>query len=317
MRFEDAQFSVQREVDSEGDFESISGGLESGDFGFEWEAPSAYAYEEEGGGAPPPGKESSAERKCRIEWFAKVEKYPEPLRSAIANAPADTISLYWRAVEHGMRGDQELTRLLYYAVYGSTYGYCPPRTAAARAAWAQTVGSLKVFKKRPQPPLAQTGPDTCGKQKGMKFPADLPALDITGRYYTVHPHATYVFNQAGLHIEGFASRSIAAGQRPGGAYRPLTEIQGELKDGKYYQWFNRDNPSHFGTIRERGGHFFLGNEWLRPLEKRATLIGSAYKPPIGDRDLTLVERHELTPLTPVQMQFIDKILDKRILDQIF
>jgi outer membrane protein OmpA-like peptidoglycan-associated protein len=189
--------------------------------------------------------------------------------------------------------------------------------AAFESGFGWTGETRETRTTKPSPPRVQTGPEVCGKQKGMKFPKDQPALDITGRYFTKSPHATYVFNHAGLHVEGFAGAVIGAGKRPGGAYRPLTEIQATLKDGKYYEWFDRNDPSRTGRILERGGHFFLGKEWLRPIERRATLMGSAYKLPIADRDLTLVERHELTPLTPTQMQFIDEILKKSVLDEIF
>ena len=66
-----------------------------------------------------------------------------------------------------------------------------------------------------------------------------------------------------------------------------------MKDGKYYQWFNRDNPSHFGTIRERGGHFF-GRELslaidpqgrtLRPIQFHPVELGS------GGRAMTRASR---------------------------
>jgi hypothetical protein len=143
--------------------------------------------------------------------------------------------------------------------------------AAFESGFGWTGETREARTTKPAPPRVQTGPDVCGKQKGMKFAKDQPTLDITGRYYTLSPPATYVFNQAGLHVEGFAGYVIGAGKRPGGAYRPLTEIQATLKDGKFYQWFDRGDPSRTGTIRERGGHFFLGKEWLRPIERRATL----------------------------------------------
>ena len=58
MRFEDAQLSVQTELDSEGDFELVGKGLESSDFGFEWEHPSDTPARQSPGaqrGTPGPG----------------------------------------------------------------------------------------------------------------------------------------------------------------------------------------------------------------------------------------------------------------------
>ena len=141
---------------------------------------------------------------------------------------------------------------------------------------------------------------------------DKPAFDITGRYYTLDPPTTYVINQAGLHIEGVVSSVIDSSDRRSGDHRPLWGFQGDLRGNKCY-WFNRNVPAHFGIIEQKGGDVFIDGKWLRPIEKRPTLISSGDL----DRSLNLIDRYELAPLTPVQMAFIRLLLDKGKLEQIF
>ena len=259
---------------------------------------------------------------CRKKWLAEVAALPAEVRNAIPYVlTSGTLDLYLLAVRNGIRDERRLIRLMYYSWYGSQHGYCEPKSRRAKAGWNEMAKALKAYKKWPQPPAGQAAPVLCSTQKRVKIPPDAPALDITGRYYTLNPPATYVINQAGQHIEGVGSLVLESSAKKSGDHRPVTLFQGDLR-GKTYHWFNRDKPSNYGRISERGGKFFVSLglrgdsidwEFLRPIEKRPTLI------PAGDLDRSFdeVERYELTPLTPLQMQFILAILDKDKLDQIF
>jgi outer membrane protein OmpA-like peptidoglycan-associated protein len=268
------------------------------------------------------GEADAAGESCKKKWLAEVDALPAEVRNAIAYVvTSGTLDLYLLAIRNGIRDDHTLLRLMYYSWYGSQYGYCEPKSRTAKAGWNEMAAALKAYKNWPQPPAAQAAPVLCSKQKPVKIPPDAPALDITGRYYTLYPPSTYVINQAGQHIEGVGSLVLESSSNKSGDHRPVTLFQGDLR-GRTYYWFNRDKPSNYGRISERGGNFFIslglrGNsidwEWLRPIEKRPTLI------PTGDLDRSFdeEERYELTPLTPVQMQFILAILDKGKLDRIF
>jgi outer membrane protein OmpA-like peptidoglycan-associated protein len=268
--------------------------------------------------------EAQDAQRCRARWLAELATYPAEVRHAVANAPSHgALDVYLWAVRQGVRSQAKLHRLVYFTLYGEQHGWCAPATAAARGAWAEVPALLRAYKRWPQPPRAQTGAAPCAKGSARPVPRDQPALDITGRYYTLNPPATFVINQAGLHIEGVASSVLDASSAQRGDHRPVIEFQGDLH-GTRYQWFNRSRPSNFGQIAANQGRFFVSQgvdaqdktvwELLRPIEKaRATLL----RPGDMDRSFDLVDRHELTPLTPRQMAFIREVLDKTRLEQIF
>ena len=268
---------------------------------------------------------SPAAQRCQQEWLTAVAAYPTEVRNAIANAPTHgALDVYLWAVRKGMRDEAKLQRLIYFTLYGLQHGYCEPATSVAKKAWKDVGTLIHAYKKWPQPPRAQTGAQPCPKSGAQRVPPDKPALDINGRYYTLHPPATFVINQAGQHIEGVASYVIDSSSAKSGDHRPVTEFQGDLHRTRY-QWFNSYRPSNFGQIAESKGKLFISQgvgannetvwEQLRPIARiqRSTLIRSGDI----DRSFDLIDRHELTPLTPEQMQFIRLILDKDKLEQIF
>ena len=265
-----------------------------------------------------------AQRPCRAQWLAELAGYPAEVRHAVANAPSHgALDVYLWAVRLGVRSEAKLHRLVYFTLHGEQHGWCAPSTPAARRAWAEIPALLRAYKRWPQPPRAQTGAAPCSRKSARPVLRDQPALDITGRYYTLNPPATFVINQAGLHIEGVASSVLDASSTKSGDHRPVIEFQGDLQ-GTRWQWFNRYRPSNFGQIAANRGRFFISQgvdaqdktvwELLRPIERpRATLI----RPDDMDRAFDLTDRHELTPLTPRQTAFIRAVLDKTRLEQIF
>jgi hypothetical protein len=268
---------------------------------------------------------SEAAQRCQQKWLAEVAAYPTEVFNAITNAPTHgALDVYLWAVRKGVRDETKLRRVIYFTLFGLQHGYCEPTTSAAKKAWKDIGTLIRAYKKWPQPPRAQTGAEACPKSGAQRVPPDKPALDITGRYYTLHPPATFVINQAGQHIEGLASYVIDSSSAKSGDHRPVTEFQGDLHSRRY-QWFNSYRPSNFGQIAENKGKLFISQgvgannetvwEQLRPISKmqRSTLI----RPDDMDRSFDLIDRHELTPLTPEQMQFIRLILDKDKLEQIF
>jgi outer membrane protein OmpA-like peptidoglycan-associated protein len=264
-----------------------------------------------------------AAQRCQRKWVAEVAAYPVEVRNAIANAPTHgALDVYLWAVRKGVRDEAKLRRLLYFTLYGYQHGYCDPATRAATTAWNDVATSIRAYRKWPQPPRAQAGAEPCSSSSAQPVPRDKPALDITGRYYTMRPSATFVINQAGQHIEGVASYVLDSSSAKSGDHRQVTEFQGDLH-GRRYQWFDRDRPGNFGQIGENNGQLFIAQgvgannetiwEQLRPIEKRPTLI----RPGDLNRSFDLIDRYELTPLTPEQMKFVRLILDKGKLEQIF
>ena len=174
---------------------------------------------------------------------------------------------------------------------------------------------MAAFLKNPWPTVFQSGPAPCAKRQIVSNPEDKPSVDITGRYYTENPARTYVINQAGVHIEGFASPvrlRVDASKQPEGDHRPLTSFEGEVRRDKIY-WFNRDTPQNFGQFSIKGNQLYLGGQLLKPMEKRPTLFMGTDL----DSSFDLPTRHELTPLTPNQLAIIRNILNPYWLNKIF
>jgi outer membrane protein OmpA-like peptidoglycan-associated protein len=272
----------------------------------------------------PVGAEAEiAPRLCPEKWRAELAAYPIEVRNAVDDAPGyGTLDVYLWAVRKGIRSEASLKRLIYFTLHGEQHGYCDPVTRQARIAWKEVDSLLAAYKKWPHPPREQSGALPCSIDSVGAIPHDQPALDITGRYYTLHPPATFVINQAGLHIEGVGSRVVDSSFRGTGDHRPVTEFQGDLSGGRF-RWFNRQRPANFGQIAANNGILVISQgvdphnktvwEELRPFDERPTLR----RVDDIDRPFDLIDRHELTPLTPEQMKFIRHILAKKELEQIF
>lgn len=264
-------------------------------------------------------EDTQAKEACRKKWLAEVSSYPEPLQEAIARAQSKglTRGFFLQAVQHGIRHRSKLTRLLYFSVYGPVdgFGFCAPKNQMQKGAWKTTAAEVQRYLKQPLPPIVQIGPADCSGQKSRAIEKDTPAFDVTGRYYTRDSHATFVINQAGSHVEGFRTQVIDSSDRRSGGHRPLIAFHGDLHD-RTVDLFNRTTSKTFAPIRERDGNFFIAGEWLRPIEKRPTLMGPAALNGT-DRTLKLIEQHELAPLTLDQTAYIRNLLDKNKLEEGF
>ena len=268
------------------------------------------------GGSPPSEEENGkAVDQCQARWLAEVKKFPEEVRTALLNIQ----TFGWQhpvawAIKKGIRDANRLNRIAYFGSNGKSLGYCAPQTAIAKWVWATSTKAVAAFLKNPWPTVFQIGPVPCTKRQIVSGP-DKPSVDITGRYYTENPARTYVINQAGVHIEGFASPvrfRVDASKQPEGDHRPLTSFEGEVRRNKIY-WFNRDQPQNFGQFSKEGNRLYLGGQLLKPMEQRPTLFMGTDL----DSSFDLPTRHELTPLTPDQLATIRNILNPYWLNKIF
>src|SRR5205814_10064007 len=83
---------------------------------------------------------------CYQRWLKEITQYPIEVRNAIDNAPAagwaDVVT--WARTK-GIRDEATLRRLVYFAFWGPTHGYCEPSTQTARQDWARALQAVRTF----------------------------------------------------------------------------------------------------------------------------------------------------------------------------